>query len=501
MENDNTTKSEDSVPVDKKQDNEEDNKNIITDEEQDETSSVNKDLPTSEGDEGHGDASHHEHKHHAEKHESTESQHGKEEKHHEHVHHHTEEHEDGVRLHSVRSSHNPEEHKTTEVHHKEHETRHKPEGNANLWNVIIILGIIVGIVLIINLFVTSKSINKLSEKITEAKDSAKPVDITLLVIKDDKCTDCFDISQIIEAIKKENVNIKSEETAILGSENAKELIEKYSITRIPAMIVKGDTSKLEFLKSAFVLKDDAFIFNNAIPPYSDKDGNIKGRIAVTKIIDSSCKICSSVEPLIAQLKQNSIAIATEKEYDISSTDGKALLNKYSIKKVPTIILSSDAGEYEIIKNAWPQIGVIAADGSYVMGSVSPPYRDIASNDIMGLVEMTYLTDKACVKCYNVSEHRTIIANPRGFNVYLSNETYVDISEPAGKEIITQYNITQVPTILISKEASYYQGLISAWAQVGSVEKDGTLVFRQVAVMQGTYKDLVKNEIVNATIQN
>ena len=152
-------------------------------------------------------------------------------------------------------------------------------------------------------------------------------------------------------------------------------------------------------------------------------------------------------------------------------------------------------DYELIKTNWNSLGVISEDGSYILTTINPPYRDITTNEIKGLVELTYITDRSCSECYNVSEHKLILTNQRAFALAITKETSVDISTKEGKELINNYNITSVPTVLLSKEASAYPSLISVWRNVGSVEKDGILIFRNLDLMQGKYKDLSKNEII------
>ena len=61
-----------------------------------------------------------------------------------------------------------------------------------------------------------------------------------------------------------------------------------------------------------------------------------------------------------------ISINNEKTYDINSNEGKSLISKYNIKKVPIIILSPEAKNYDAFVNAWKQVGSAEDDGWYVM---------------------------------------------------------------------------------------------------------------------------------------
>ncbi|HIH42068.1 TPA: hypothetical protein HA246_00305 [Candidatus Woesearchaeota archaeon] len=179
---------------------------------------------------------------------------------------------------------------------------------------------------------------------------------------------------------------------------------------------------------------------------------------------------------------------------MTDAEGNRLVQKYAVEKVPALIFSSDAAAYDEFTQGFPQVGTIEKDGTFVMRTIPPPYMNVPQNKIYGLVYLTYLTDNSCTECYNVTLHNQILANPQGFNLKLQSEKYVDISSAEGKEIVKKYNITSVPTVLMSKDAGEYQLLVQTWPKVGSVESDGTFVFRDLTVMRGKYKDLVTNKL-------
>ena len=78
----------------------------------------------------------------------------------------------------------------------------------------------------------------------------------------------------------------------------------------------------------------------------------------------------------------------------------------------------------------------------------------------------------------------------------SREKTVDASSSEGRALIRQYSIAALPTVIISPEAEAYADLITAWKGVGSVEKDGWLVFRKMdALGQETYNDLKTGTVI------
>ena len=117
--------------------------------------------------------------------------------------------------------------------------------------------------------------------------------------------------------------------------------------------------------------------------------------------------------------------------------------------------------------------------------------DITEKKVKGLVTLTLLDDKSCIECYNVSLHKLVLDR---FNMYIEDERMVDITDSEGKYLINKYSITQVPTIILSGEVSEYTALTNIWDQVGTVEEDGSYVFRKLEVM-GTYKDLTADKVV------
>ena len=70
---------------------------------------------------------------------------------------------------------------------------------------------------------------------------------------------------------------------------------------------------------------------------------------------------------------------------MSSDEGVALLGKYGIKKVPTMILSGDMDSYPALTGIWSQVGTVK-DGVYVFQNVEVlqlPFKDLATGQVVG----------------------------------------------------------------------------------------------------------------------
>ncbi len=362
----------------------------------------------------------------------------------------------------------------------------------NLYNAFIGLIILLAVILLINIFLTLNLSNDLKKSAEAAKESVKPAKIELAVVKNSRCADCFDISAVLNYIKAAKLNVTKENIYEFDSAQGKQLTVKYGIEKVPSVIITGEIDKLQM--QGPVKNKDALIFAPE-PPYTNiSTGKIEGRV-VLYYLDPQCTKCRDISLLITQIKGAGIRISAQKNVTPDSDEGKNLIKKYNIEFAPAIIMSKDASAYSIIQKAWPPIGSKEADGSYVFRLAAPPFINLTTGKIRGLVGITYLADKSCTECYDVKLHKEILTNPQTFGMYVDNEEAVDIADAKGKEMIAKYNITKVPATILSDEVSVYPSS-KALGQFFSLEKDGYYVFRKLEVL-GTYKDLPTNQVVKA----
>lgn len=414
------------------------------------------------------------------------------------------EHHHGHFSHEHHETEGHEHHEKVEKHKHHYEApKEEPKHHSaaskkdNLPSIFLALIIILGIILAINLALTFSLNKNIAEKTEAAKENSKPAKIEFTVIKNSKCSDCYDISAVSDHLKGSGIEVIKESSIELDSSEGRSLASKYGIERVPAVILTGEIEKaaIEGLQK----RGDALVFSQPQPPYTEAPtGKIVGRVKLITLKDSSCKDCSNLMLLITGIKNSGIRIVDEKTIDVSSDDGKTLSKKYDIGFVPTIILSGDAGHYSLISQAWSNIGTKEDDGSYVMRVATPPYINLTTGKLRGMVNAVYLDDKSCAQCYNVTVHSKILGE-KGMGVKFVNEETIDAGSSKGKGLIAKYNITKVPTIILSGEISAYPssaGLI----QFFSIEKDGYYVFRSLEAV-GAYKDLVSNTVVKAQEQS
>lgn len=361
-------------------------------------------------------------------------------------------------------------------------------------NIFIGLAVLLGIIVVINIILASNLNKDLKKSAEELQEKLRPAKIELTLIKNSKCSDCFDISAVLSNIKNSKVNVTKENIVEFDSKEGRDIIKKYAIRKVPALVATGEVEKVSI--QGLEKKNDALLFTQPNPPYTDAlTGKIEGMVALHILKDSSCGKCSNLSQLINQIKASGVKISKESNIEAESSEGSELIKKYSIDFAPTIILSKEAAAYNIMQEAWLQIGTKEDDGSYVLRLVYPPFINLTTEKLRGIVNIVYLTDKSCAECYDVNLHKEILANQQGFAIRLDKEEHVDISDAKGKELVAKYNITQVPTAILSDETSAYSSS-QALKQFFSVEKDGFYVFRRLQVL-GTYKDLSTSQIVKA----
>lgn len=330
------------------------------------------------------------------------------------------------------------------------------------------------------------------------KGPTKPVIVyaalDLTEIQAPACDKCYSMSNIITSIKTQNVNLTEH---VISSTDAQALISKYSITKLPALVVTGEINKTTTLTGFWskigVVNNGAVVIEAQPPYYSVKDSTVVGLVTLIRVFDSSCKLCTDVESLVKTFESSGVVIASDTSVEYNSADGKALISTYGLSNVPAVIVSKNILEYPAMARIWPQLNATEKNNNYALHLSRPPYRDLAANRTVGLVDMIYLNDSTCSECYDVMIHKQIVAG--SFGVVLVNETLFDINSVEGKALVSKYNIKSVPTFILSPDAKYYVSLMQVWPSVGTQESNGWYVFRNITQMQSNYKDLATGNIV------
>ncbi len=369
-------------------------------------------------------------------------------------------------------------------------------------------GIIIGLVVILiavitaNVFILS-GISGGASRAGASPAPAAPLSLSVTRIRAPDCSDCFDVDTVLQELRAKGA-VLSVRVLDYSDAEASALVSKYGVKKLPTLLISSE-EKRRSEASAFLspiasqASDGTFVLVSQQPPYYDVDKKrVVGRVEFVSLIASNCTQCFNVSLLVSQLAGKppvglGVAVSSERVVDYSSDEGKKLVAAYNISTVPSLIASSDLNEYPQVAALWPRVGSVEPDGSLVLRATTPPFVNLTTGKIEGLVELVYLKDSTCSACYDVKLHKQVLER---MGVFVFNETEVEVNSTRGKNLTKAYNVTLVPTVLLSPEASVYGALKQVWEQVGSIESDGWFVFRNMNALQNAvYKNLETGEVI------
>lgn len=257
-----------------------------------------------------------------------------------------------------------------------------------VWTAIIVL-LAAGLWFSINKLISDAQTKSLT--VSGSKVTAKA---TILTSKN--CgTACWDAQLFITALENKGVKIEKVSTAIIDPliplGRGVSLAKKYSITKFPTVVLEftGDSKpnlKQFFSSSLGTVDGDVFVLTKILAPYYDAaDKAIKGVVKITYLSDQTCSNCYDVTLHETALKNLGVDTSKSETYDVSSEQGKALISKYGITKVPTVIITGEISEYSALVETWPTVGVVESDGAYLftgMDSMGGYYKDLKTGKII-----------------------------------------------------------------------------------------------------------------------
>lgn len=240
-------------------------------------------------------------------------------------------------------------------------------------------------------FVFSNRTNALlDDKIAEAKEAKRPAEIDIIILQESSCEDCFSVAAVIAAIKQENVKVNSERTVeILDLEGSK-LVSQYNITKVPTFIISGEIEKENSLKTLWPeigkVQDNTFVFTEVGAPFVlPSSGDVRGRVKISMIMDRNCSECYDVTNNEGALERFGVPTDDQQIVEIGQPEGMALIEKYKIELIPTIIIEGDVETHSSLTAIWSEIGTIEEDGAYVMRDqvkLMGTYKDLTTDEVI-----------------------------------------------------------------------------------------------------------------------
>lgn len=218
---------------------------------------------------------------------------------------------------------------------------------------------------------------------------------------------------------------------------------------------------------------------------------------LTLVLPRNCQMCGDFSELTAFIKNQNVEIKSEKAFYADTTEGQKIISDYGLEKLPALIFASPDSINSKLAKLIEKDSRSKEDNTLIWEQTLPPYLDVETESVVGLVEVTFLTDNSCSTCYNVVNTQGPILQRFGLAIGVKNT--VDVSEAEGKRLLEKYNIIAVPTIILSSEANIYDALVKVWNQVGTIENDGNFVFREMDALPATYRDLKTGKIIEAEV--
>ncbi len=365
--------------------------------------------------------------------------------------------------------------------------------------IVVMFLILVVIFFITNVVLNQKRIVNINEAEIELKEKMKPAELEITKISTSNCEFCTDTTKIIEQLKSMNVNVTKEIVLDASSKEAKELIKKFSIQKLPSFIISGELNKSNQINTFFTdngeIIDEKFVYRNIRAPYFDTKLNKPvGIVSAFSITDSSCELCVDLSQIMTALnKLKGVYVEQVTKLDVKDSKAIDIIKNNNLKKVPALLISSEIEYYEDLSEEFAKSDIPKKNGYYIVESPVPPYKDLSTNNIVGLVDVIYIKDKTCAECYDVAINEQILQR---LGLALDNQKTIDVNSNEGRELIEKYKISKVPIIIISPDAESYPSISLIWKSVGSIESDGWLVMRNAELL-GSYKDLETGQTIKA----
>ena len=323
--------------------------------------------------------------------------------------------------------------------------------------------------------------------------------IELIELTKKDCKQCLSF----EAFKQQLSDLNREFTLKeidFESEEGMDLIEEYVIEFVPTIILKNAPADLfgNWEDAGSVEEDGALVFRAEIPAYwSLEEQRLIGLVDVTEIIDSSCAGC--FDPLLSQELQlllANIKVGEARGVEAGSAEGKALLKKHHLGFAPAVVFSSEIRDYNFFDQFAP-LGSVENDGSFVVRSKYPPYKDLDSNTVKGLLAVTVIEATQCWACKDSKDLLGFLSTSLGLR--FSDVSVIDVNTPDALSLSEQYSVQFAPAALIAGDLLLYPGMEETWPQIGRVFTDGVYAFDNPLLLgEGYYYDLNTAEIITVS---
>lgn len=228
-----------------------------------------------------------------------------------------------------------------------------------------------------------------------SQPAPEPAQISVTLITYSQEKKLASLSQLLQQLGQlPDVKIISEKTLEKDSQEAVQLIQKYQIDRIPTVVLQGGTKKAATLsqnwpKIGSIETDGTMVLRGIAPIYLETGtGKLRGEINAAFISVPDRNGVFDANEVFTQILQNAFGIRPIEQETVSynSPEGKALVPKYGLEKLPTFILSGDLNAYNGFPESWKEIGTVEPDNSFVFRQLEAirglSYFDLNKNEVV-----------------------------------------------------------------------------------------------------------------------
>ncbi|MEM4662726.1 MAG: hypothetical protein QXM75_01765 [Candidatus Diapherotrites archaeon] len=332
-----------------------------------------------------------------------------------------------------------------------------------------------------------------STDITTTDTHEKESQIEIIEITLHDCKGCLNFDYFKIQLKDMNLLI-DEKTIYYPSEEAKKIIEKYSLKTLPTIVVRGNFKDIEVFRnwSSFGrILNDTLVFDNNIPVYYDlTSGRFIGAVKIIELIDGSCQECVEPIALLSAITAGSgMNVVDFRRVDVNTDEGKELAKKHYIEFVPALVFSKEISDYNI--GDFSAYGTFSHDGSFVIREKFPPYKDLKSGEIKGLLNVTIIEHSSCWACQGAKEMLAFLRGNLGLS--FKNVLVYDINSNEARALMKNYSIGYLPAALVFGDTAEYKLFSEHWPKLGVVFKDGIYMLDDYRLLGPGYYFDVNNE--------
>lgn len=240
-----------------------------------------------------------------------------------------------------------------------------------LSNVLLVV-VLVGLVALagFRLVTLASNVPDVVAQVREREETVRPARLNVVVVADGTCKNCTDTKPFLDALQKQRASIVSLKQVDGTTQEGKQYIAQQKLISFPAVLVSGETSRgvelTQFLSQNTTPGDQQLIYFVPAPYHDVASDKVRGLFRATYITTPSCEGCYDVMNNAVALQNLGVNVAEDKVVSNDSTDGKALIQEYKIRYLPTVVLTGDLSVYPAFQEVWPQVGSTEIGGTYIL---------------------------------------------------------------------------------------------------------------------------------------